>query len=602
MERQAGPIARRAPLRRRFGRTIGFRFHLIALALLLAAACSSDDSPSTTAGGWVVAAADDVVTIDTGEMALVVELEPFRISAASAAGNAPFLREEAGLYIVRGGTAQGVTSATGSSTADDAVAFDVVFADASTGTIEIRSDGRADSVRVAITPDDLANVTAWGERFASPPDEIIYGLTERITDDLAASEIFPEEVGSLDRKGETVTMWVQFTMSGYAPFHQSSRGYGILVDGFMPGLYDIASTDPGVVEFEFEWDPDAVASGYHIFRGPDHAKVVDAYYDLTGRPPLPPAHVFRHWRGIDLHPIGTAQFDGLEINATAAMDLEIYREHGLPAGNYRFDRPWTVGEAGFAEWKFDPERFPNTTGMLQIFADLGWHIHVFTAPWALGSLGDEAEALGYLAPNSDRAAASAIFGVSVDFTNPDAVEWYKGNVLEFLAGPEGRYVDGFVMDRADEPDVSSTVEDIWFDGRHGRQVHNWYPVAYDRIYREIIDEARPEDGYLLARAGYTGSQAYVMRWGGDTHGRDGFAIPEVEFTPEQSPSTDLGLRSVLISVQRAAFMGTPFWGSDIGGYNGWLDREVYARWIEVGLREPDHALSRARRLALERAP
>ena len=74
-----------------------------------------------------------------------------------------------------------------------------------------------------------------------------------------------------------------------------------------------------------------------------------------------------------------------------------------------------------------------------------------------------------------------------------------------------------------------------------------------------------------------------MTWGGDTHSRDGIQIPEV---PATGPSTDLGLRSVLISMQRAAFMGIPYWGSDIGGYSEFSDREVFARWIEVGALSP----------------
>ena len=135
----------------------------------------------------------------------------------------------------------------------------------STGRIELRDGGRPDSVEVAIRPDDATGVTAWGERLASPDDEAIYGLTERIVDDTSASEYFPEEVGSLDRRGETVEMWIKPTMSGYVPFHQSSEGYGLLVDGFMPGRYDLGASDPGVVQFEFEWDPDSAAGSYHLF-------------------------------------------------------------------------------------------------------------------------------------------------------------------------------------------------------------------------------------------------------------------------------------------------------------------------------------------------
>lgn len=572
---------------------MGVRALAFLVAVTLAAvACSSDDSndtaPTTEPGpSWETTEEDGSVTTDTGAATLVVDLDPLTITASREEGEEPFFAEAAGLFLVRDARRVGIADATVETTDADKVVFSVTFDDGSTGSVELAAGESADTVGVALRPDDLTGVTAWGERLRSPEDELIYGLTERIVDDVLASEVFPEEVGSLDRKGETVTMWIEPTMSGYVPFHQSSYGYGLLVDGFMPGVYDVGATDPTVVELEFEWDPDAEAGSYHLFTGPEHAEIVDAYFDVTGRPPRPPDHVFFHWRSRDEHPVEEpVTVEGIEMNATVAADLAAYQEHGLPAGIYRFDRPWTVGELGFEQLAFDPERFPNAAEMLALLEERGWHNEVFVAPWALGSRGDEAEELGYLAPNSDREAASVVFGVSVDLTNPDAVEWLQEDFLEFLAGPEGEHVDGFVMDRGDEQDVTSTVDDIWSDGRHGRQVHNWYPVAYDRVFREIIDEARPDDGWLLARAGYTGSQAFVMRWGGDHHGRDGPAIPEVELSEEQSPSTDLGLRSVLIGVQRAAFMGTPFWGHDIGGYNGWTDPEVYARWIQVGFASP----------------
>jgi alpha-glucosidase (family GH31 glycosyl hydrolase) len=140
------------------------------------------------------------------------------------------------------------------------------------------------------------------------------------------------------------------------------------------------------------------------------------------------------------------------------------------------------------------------------------------------------------------------------------------------------------MDRGDEPDVSSDADDIYHDGRNGREVHNDYPLMYERLFRDVIDRARPDAGFLIARPAYTGSQSLVMRWAGDTHSRNGVIIPE---RPDLlGESTDLGLRSVLISIQRAAFLGTPYWGSDIGGYSEWTDPEVYARWIEVGAASP----------------
>ena len=44
------------------------------------------------------------------------------------------------------------------------------------------------------------------------------------------------------------------TISAYAPFHQSSAGYGMLVGGTMPGQYDIGATHPDVLEVSFATD------------------------------------------------------------------------------------------------------------------------------------------------------------------------------------------------------------------------------------------------------------------------------------------------------------------------------------------------------------
>ena len=203
------------------------------------------------------------------------------------------------------------------------------------------------------------------------------------------------------------------------------------------------------------------------------------------------------------------------------------------------------------------------------------------------ALGDEAKALNYLAPNSTRA---------IDLTNPDADHWLQRKLADFLDGPEGMYVDGFFMDRGDEPDVPSTAEDIYADGRNGRQVHNDYPLLFQDAMSELMEERRLGSGFLIARPAYTGSQSMVMRWGGDTHSRNGVIIPE---RPDLlGASTDLGLRSVLISIQRAAFMGTPYWGSDIGGVLG-MDRSRGVRPVDRGGRgQPADAVPRSGRRAM----
>lgn len=513
------------------------------------------------------------LTVETGAFTVDVDKNPLSIRASR--GSTPFLRDVPphGLFLVRDGHRVPATRASTTQHARCRVRLRLTFDDGSTATLALRTHAR-DTISVELEPDAPDGITKWGESLAMSRDERIYGLTERIVDDRVASEITPVAAGSLDRRGEIVTMYVTPTMAAYAPFYQSSKGYGLLVDGTMPGVYDVGKTEPDELSFEYELDPTAKAARYFLFSGASHYRINDAFSRLTGRPLLPPPVVFRHWRGHDEAAIGPpVDVRGVAMNPTVADDILSYQKYGIPAGLYHFDRPWAVGSEGIGALQFDPVRFPDPQGMLRVLRDEGWKSEVWISEWVLDDRAATARAEGWLAPGSDR---------ELDLTNPDAVRWLRNDIRQFLTGPEGRSVDGFFLDRTDEI-VPSRVEDVYHDGRTGRQIHNTYPVLFQQAVRGALDASRPGTGWLLARAAYTGTPRLAMMWGGDTPSREGLAIPELA---DQGKSTDLGLRSVLVSMQRAAFMGIPYWGSDIGGYSEFADREVFARWIEVGAFSP----------------
>lgn len=560
--------------------------------LVLAAACSSGGGsgdgdaggPTTTAapaGFTVLDQSDGQLEVATGAFRVRIFLDPFRMDAAGGDGSAAvenrasFFVEGDGLYVVRGGEEVGVERARVRHLGADAVELGVRFADGGRGAVTLTAE-TAGTVGVELRAHDAGDVTAWGERLDLSPREQIYGLTERINSDLIDSEVVPTDEGTLNRVGEVVTMSVTPTISAYAPFYQSSAGYGLLVDGTMQGTYDVGATEPDRLQFEFAAEPGAGGGRFFLFHGPDGPAILDGYTALTGRPPTAPDVVFRHWRGRDEIPPGEpVEVDGVAMNPTVAAEIQEYDERGLSSpGVYHFDRPWATGPEGYGALAFDPERFPNAADMLRVLHDRGWHPTVWISNWAIGARGEEARRLGYLAPGSDRA---------IDFTNPDAAAWFRDDLRAFLEGPEGRYVDGLFLDRSDEPDVPGEASDVYADGRTGAEVHNAYPVLFQQNVRQVLDEVRPDAGFAIARAAYTGTAGLVMTWGGDTHSRDGFQIPE---TPATGPSTDLGLRSVLVSIQRAAYLGLGLWGSDIGGYSEFADREVFARWIEVGAASP----------------
>src|SRR5262249_60835911 len=115
---------------------------------------------------------------------------------------------------------------------------------------------RSRTLEVARDRPAPAGVAAMGDHFRSPASERLYGLTDRLRDsparapgtvDIPVDDLAPPEVGSLDRRGETVEMRVLPTFSIYAPFFQSSRGYGLAVAGTTFGLFDLAKSDAQTV-------------------------------------------------------------------------------------------------------------------------------------------------------------------------------------------------------------------------------------------------------------------------------------------------------------------------------------------------------------------
>ncbi|GIW45196.1 MAG: hypothetical protein KatS3mg077_2478 [Candidatus Binatia bacterium] len=446
----------------------------------------------------------------------------------------------------------------------------------------------ARTVQATFEPPRAAMTARIGAAWESPNDERIYGLTERLRDsppllpgivETPQDDVRPQEVGSLDRRGETVEMFIRPTIAVYAPFYQSSRGYGVAVGGTMPGLYDLGATQPNEVSFAFETGsrPENQRLAFFLFYGPDFPRILDEYTALTGRPMVPPAWAFLHWRWRDELAIGEpGELDGIPVNAQVAEDVRMYEALGIPAGVYLLDRPVLQGNFGFARFAWDEERLPNARAMLEALRRRGYRIVTWSAAWVCGdSPGDngfEAQQLGFIAPmrRTGPPFCDDVRGRSfiLDVTNPAARQWFAERLARFL---QAEAIHGVKLDRGEEH-IPSQRDDIWFDGRTGREVHNDYVVLQTRMHREALDRAWPNGDYvLITRSGYTGTQADSIVWGGDTAGSENFG---------EGSGTDLGLRSAIISQQRAAFLGFPIWGSDTGGYYQFKQRDVFARWIE----------------------
>jgi len=396
-----------------------------------------------------------------------------------------------------------------------------------------------------------------GQRFRLPAGESVYGLKEHVEGDgksgTDAGDV--QRFATLDQRGSTVDMYTRPTISIYSPFHINSRGYGLFFDTSWPGTYDIGDSDPHLMDIGFE----GPALKMYFTYGPGAPEIIERHTARVGRSVLPPAWTAQVFKWRDEHVNLPMIYDNTPnkspFNSQVYEDVTMLEKLGIPTGVYWLDRPWAKGPFGYDDFEFDTMRFPKPGEMVKWLKEKhGMEMLLWVAPWIYGEMRKEAEKKGYIAPNSDKV---------IDLTNPEAVVWWQNAFKKvFDLG-----VAGFKLDRSEEV-VPSTELDVYDDGRTGREIHNIYPMLYAKAVKGACEKFRGDDCIVMPRAGFTGSQKYAVFWGGDTH------------------ASWRGLRSAVISCERAGMMGFPVWGSDTGGYGKPESRDLFSRWLQVSAFHP----------------
>jgi alpha-D-xyloside xylohydrolase len=217
--------------------------------------------------------------------------------------------------------------------------------------------------------------------------------------------------------------------------------------------------------------------------------------------------------------------------------------------------------------KWDTEKFPSPEEMIAELREddfrlsLWEHPHVPVGTDAFAEGADE----GYFVTDGtgrpyvmDNTCQGEYRGALVDFTDADAVEWWKDKHRRLLD-------QGVAVFKTDYGEY--VPEDAVFaNGKTGKTMHNLYPYLYNEAVYEAVGEANGVDEAIVwGRSAWTGSQSFPMHWGGD---------------PQTSWS---GMSAALRGGLSASLSGIAFWSHDIGGFRGTPSDAVYTRWAQFGL-------------------
>jgi len=370
-----------------------------------------------------------------------------------------------------------------------------------------------------------------------------------------------EKWNACEKSSTRATIWASDTCGSNTtdlaykslPLLLSSRGVGVMLHTGHRSYWEVGT-----------WSYTAVSAlteqpqlDLFLMLRPSPAELIGKYTELTGRASMPPRWFFGTW-------MSRCQYEN-QSEAEAAMDG--LREHDIPADVIHLDPLWMrkhwYFEIGVDACDFhrNERAFPDLPGLWRKWRDNGFATSLWINPYLPEGTDtyEEAERGGYMLRSTKGGLARLSHGEPVgmvDFSNPDAVEWWKGKLKQQLR-------DGAM---ALKPDYGDRVpEDALFhNGRTGAEMHNIYMHLYAKACYEATEEVHGV-GYVWRRSGYLGSQRYPGCWAGDTQ------------------TTWEAFRCCLRGGLNAGLSGEPFWASDIGGFTGEQPSpELYIRWVQVG--------------------
>ena len=370
---------------------------------------------------------------------------------------------------------------------------------------------------------------------------------------------FGERFGAYVKNGQTIDIWNEdggtASEQGYKdiPFYMTSNGYGVLVNNRGHVSFEVGSENTEAVQFSVPGE----TIDFCVIYGPTPKQILDRYTKLVGRPANVPAWSYGLWLTTSF----TTKYDEKTINSF----IDGMAERDIPLSAFHYDCYW-MREFHWTDFEWDKRFFGDIEStLMRLHEDKGLHICAWINPYIgqRGSMFKEGKEKGYLVKKANGEIWQTDFWQAgmglVDFTNPEAREWFKNKVKKLL----NQGVDAIKTDFGER--IPRDV--VWYDGSPKLSMHNWYTQLYNQAVFEAIEETYGKGkACLYARSATVGGQQQPVHWGGDCE------------------STFNGMAQTLRAGLSITSSGFGFWSHDIGGFEGaYPDPAVYKRWVAFGL-------------------
>jgi alpha-D-xyloside xylohydrolase len=417
---------------------------------------------------------------------------------------------------------------------------------------DVNVQGKIKVKPLGYTPAGDSGVKSVCETMLLASDEHFYGFGEKFI--------------GLDKRGQQLVSW---TVDAYGcstersykniPFFMSTKGYGIFINSTFKIFYDMGADS--CVSYSFEV-MDSILDFFFIY-GPAFKDILRKYTEITGRAPVPPKWSFGLWMSSSF--IETSYKNRKELEAFC----DKVRREDIPCDVVHLDPLW-MEMGNYCDFVWDSKAFPNPKEMMTNLEKKGFKVCLWENPYvsSQSKVFKECEGKGYFLKKADGSTyISDVWGGLypptgiIDFTNPEAVEWYQEQHKSLIEIGAATFKTDF---------GEAVPEDaIFHNGKTGAEMHNVYPLLYNRTVFTAIEKYTNGKAVVWGRSAYAGSQQYPTHWSGD------------------SACTFETMACVMRSGLSYGLSGVPFWSHDIGGFGAFGTTkptpELYVRWAQLGL-------------------
>lgn len=381
-----------------------------------------------------------------------------------------------------------------------------------------------------------------------------------------------EALGNLDKRGNGYTLNNTDTykygdprLSMYIsiPFYMGihhQQVYGLFYNNTYKTFFNFGLSTPFTSITADGGDAD-----YFFIYDNSISKILEHYSTITGKMPLPPM-----W-SMGYHQSRCSYFPQDKVEWLA----ETFQQKKIPIDGIVLDADYQLN---YQPFRTNKERFPDLPTLSSKLSKLNIDLTASVYPGvkidsSYDSYTDGLKKDIFIIYSDGSLFKTEIAPLKIllpDYTNPKTRNWW----IDKMKWMQENGISGYWNDMNEPAVGGSYLPDnlqFDFDGRKATaaEAKNVYGFQMARSsYEAGLKYRNGKRPFILTRSAFAGVQRYSAVWSGD------------------NTASDEGLLSGVLLNSQMSLSGIPFVGPDLGGYIGDGTKDLFKRWMEVGIFSP----------------